>query len=71
MKTAVVVLASLGALLVQTTLSGLFVGATLAVNLVLVAVVYVALAFGPVTGMLRNDWCSGAGRWPVGLSSAG
>ena len=54
MKTAVVVLALAGALLVQTTLSGLFVGGTIAVNLVLVAVVYVALAFGPVTGMFAG-----------------
>jgi hypothetical protein len=37
-KIAIVVLALAGALLVQTTLSGLFVGVTLAVNLALVAV---------------------------------
>src|SRR5262249_7230956 len=35
----------------QTTLSGLIIGSTVAVNLVLVAVVYLALAFGPMTGM--------------------
>ncbi len=54
MKIAVVVLALAGALLLQTTLSGLFVGVTVAVNLVLVAVVYVALAYGPVTGMFAG-----------------
>ncbi len=54
MKIAVVVLALAGALLLQTTLSGLFVGVTVAVNLVLVAVVYVALVYGPVTGMFAG-----------------
>jgi rod shape-determining protein MreD len=53
-KTAAVVLALGGALLLQTTLSGLFLGAAVTVNLVLVAVVYVALAFGPVTGMVSG-----------------
>jgi rod shape-determining protein MreD len=53
-KTAVVVLALAGALVAQATLSGLFVGATLSVNLVLVAVVYVALAYGAVTGLLAG-----------------
>ena len=51
MKTVAVVLAVGGALLLQTTLSGLFVGAAATVNLVLIAVVYLALAYGPVTGM--------------------
>ena len=54
MKTAAVVLAIGGALVLQTTLSGLIVGSTVAVNLVLVAVVYLALAYGPVTGMLSG-----------------
>ena len=54
MKTAVAVFALGGALLVQTTLSGLFIGSTVTVNLVLVAVVYLALAYGPVTGMLSG-----------------
>jgi rod shape-determining protein MreD len=53
-KTAVAVFALGGALLVQTTLSGLFIGSTVTVNLVLVAVVYLALAYGPVTGMLSG-----------------
>ena len=54
MKTAVAVFALGGALLLQTTLSGLFVGSTVTVNLVLTAVVYLALAYGPVTGMLSG-----------------
>jgi len=53
-RTAVVVFALGGALVLQTTLSGLFVGTTVVVNLVLVAVVYLALAYGPVTGMLSG-----------------
>jgi rod shape-determining protein MreD len=35
-------------------LAGLFVGATVAVNLVLVAVVYVALLYGALTGVLAG-----------------
>jgi rod shape-determining protein MreD len=53
-KTAVVVFAIGGALVLQTTLSGLMVGGTIGVNLVLVAIVYLALAYGPVTGMLAG-----------------
>jgi thiamine transporter ThiT len=53
-KTAVAIFAVGGALLVQTTLSGLFIGSTVTVNLVLTAVVYLALAYGPVTGMLSG-----------------
>ncbi|HUR34029.1 MAG TPA: rod shape-determining protein MreD [Vicinamibacterales bacterium] len=54
MKTAVVLLALAAALVLQTTLSGMMVGGTVAVNLVLVAVVYLALAYGAVTGMLAG-----------------
>ncbi len=54
MKTVAVVLGLAAALALQATLSGLFIGRTLAVNLVLVAVVYLALAFGPVTGMFAG-----------------
>lgn len=54
MKTAAVILALVCALALQTTLAGLVVGGHLAVNLVLVTVVYVALAFGPVTGLLAG-----------------
>lgn len=54
MRTAAFVVAIGGALVVQTTLSGFVVGSPVAVNLVLVAVVYLALAYGPVTGMLSG-----------------
>ena len=52
MKTAVVIIAIAVALVLQSTLSGLMTGGTIAVNLVLVALVYLALAYGPVTGIL-------------------
>jgi rod shape-determining protein MreD len=54
-KTAGVLLALAGALALQTTLAGLTIGSTTAVNLVLVAVIYVALAFGPVAGLLAGS----------------
>ena len=54
MKTAAVVLAIGGALVLQMTLSGLMVGGTIAVNLVLVAIVYLALAYGAISGMLAG-----------------
>ena len=54
MKVLVVTLALTAAMVVQATLAGLFVGGTVAVNLVLVAVVYVALAYGAVTGLLAG-----------------
>lgn len=54
MKTAVVLIALAAALVLQTTLSGLMVGGAIAVNLVLVAVIYLALAYGAVTGMLAG-----------------
>jgi rod shape-determining protein MreD len=50
-----VLLALAGALAVQTTLTGLTIGGASVVNLVLVAVIYVALAFGPVTGLLSGS----------------
>ena len=49
-----VLLAMAVALTLQTTLAGMSVGAGASVNLVLVAVVYVALAFGPVIGLLAG-----------------
>jgi rod shape-determining protein MreD len=55
MKTAVVLIALAGALALQTTLAGLTIGSTTAVNLVLVAVIYTALAFGPVPGLLAGS----------------
>jgi rod shape-determining protein MreD len=42
------------ALVIQTALSGLMARGPIAVNLVLVAVVYLALAFGAVTGLLAG-----------------
>jgi rod shape-determining protein MreD len=53
-KTVVVTLALAGALVAQSALAGLFVGRTVSVNLVLVAVVYVALLFGAVPGLLAG-----------------
>jgi rod shape-determining protein MreD len=55
MKTAGVLFALAGALALQTTLAGLTIGSTMAVNLVLVAVIYVALAFGPVAGLFAGS----------------
>ena len=54
MKTAVVLIAVTAALALQTTLSGLMIGGRIPVNLVLVAVIYIALSFGAVTGMLAG-----------------
>jgi rod shape-determining protein MreD len=53
-KTAVVLIAVTAALALQTTLSGLMIGGRIPVNLVLVAVIYIALSFGAVTGMLAG-----------------
>ena len=54
MKTAIVVIALGGGLALRATLSGLMIGGTIAVNLVLVAVIYLALAYGPVTGLVAG-----------------
>ena len=54
MKTAGVLLALVGALAVQTSLSGLTMTGASMVNLVLVAVVYAALVFGPITGLMAG-----------------
>jgi rod shape-determining protein MreD len=54
MKTAGVLLALIVALAVQTSLSGLTMSGARLVNLVVVAVVYAALVFGPVTGMMAG-----------------
>ncbi len=54
MKTAVVLIALTAALALQTTLAGLMIGGRIPVNLVLVAVIYIALSFGAVTGMLAG-----------------
>jgi rod shape-determining protein MreD len=55
MKAAGAVLALAGALALQTTLAGLTMGGGAAVNLVLVAVVYIALVHGPVPGLLAGS----------------
>jgi rod shape-determining protein MreD len=52
-KAAGVILAIAGALVLQTTLARFFRG-TVAVDLVLIVVVYVALTSGPVTGLLAG-----------------
>jgi rod shape-determining protein MreD len=49
-----VLLALIAALTVQTTLSGLTMSGASMVNLVVVTVVYTALVFGPVTGMMAG-----------------
>ena len=54
MKAAAVLLALVGALALQTTLSGLTITGARMVNLVVVAVVYVALLYGPVAGLLAG-----------------
>jgi rod shape-determining protein MreD len=54
MKTAGVLLALVVALAVQTSLSGLTMTGASLVNLVVVAVVYVALVFGPMTGLMAG-----------------
>ena len=56
MRTAVLILAIGVALVLQSTLSGMMVGGTIVVNLVLVAIVYLALAYGAVTGMLAGTF---------------
>jgi rod shape-determining protein MreD len=53
-KTAGVILAIAFALVLQTTLTRFIVRGTVAVDLVLVVVVYVALSSGPVTGLLAG-----------------
>lgn len=55
MKVVGVFLALAGALALQSTLAGLTIGGGTPVNLVLVAVVYVALSFGPVPGLLAGS----------------
>ena len=54
MKAAAVILAVMVALAVQTTLARFVSRGTVAVDLVLVVVVYVALTSGPVTGLLSG-----------------
>jgi rod shape-determining protein MreD len=53
-KTAVVIGAIGATLALQSTLSGMLAGGAMAINLVLVAVVYLALSYGAVTGLLAG-----------------
>lgn len=55
MKAAGVLIAIALALALQTTLARFVVGGTAAIDLVLVALVYVALTTGPVSGMLAGS----------------
>ncbi|HTG99699.1 MAG TPA: rod shape-determining protein MreD [Vicinamibacterales bacterium] len=54
MKTPIVIAALAVALLLQSTIAGMSFTAASRVNLVLVAVIYVGLAYGAVTGMLAG-----------------
>ena len=54
MRSAVALAAILVALALQTTLAGLVIRGTAAVDLVLIVVVYIALKSGPVTGVLAG-----------------
>ena len=54
MRAAVVVAAIIVALVLQTTLARFVMRGTLAVDLILVAVVYVSLISGPMTGLLSG-----------------
>lgn len=55
MRAVGVLAAILVALALQTTLAGLVIRGTAAVDLVLIVVVYVALKFGPVTGLVSGS----------------
>lgn len=57
MKTAVVIAALAASLLLQSTIAGMSFAAGSRVNLVLVAVVYIALAYGAVSGLFAG--CAG------------
>lgn len=55
MKTAAALAAILVALALQTTLAGLVIRGTAAIDLVLIVVVYIALKSGPVTGLMAGS----------------
>lgn len=55
MKTAAALAAILAALALQTTLAGLVIRGTGAIDLALIVVVYIALKSGPVTGILAGS----------------
>ena len=54
MRSAAALAAIFGALALQTTLAGLVIRGTAAIDLVLIVVVYIALKSGPVTGLLAG-----------------
>ena len=54
MKGVGILLALVGALALQTTISGLTFGGARMVNMVVVAVIFLALMFGPVTGLFAG-----------------
>jgi rod shape-determining protein MreD len=54
MKAAGVLLALVAALVLQSTISGVTMGGARMVNLIVVAVIYVALTFGPVSGLMAG-----------------
>jgi rod shape-determining protein MreD len=56
MKAVGVLVVLVGALALQTTISGLTLGGARMVNLVVVAVVYVALLYGPVAGLMAGTF---------------
>jgi rod shape-determining protein MreD len=74
-KVAWVFLATIVALVLQTTLARIPMSASLSVDLVLVAVIYAALSAGPVTGMLTGTFAglvqdalsTGAGVGVIGI----
>lgn len=55
MRVVAILAAILAALVLQTTLGGLVIRGMAAVDLVLIVVVYVALKFGPVTGLVAGS----------------
>ena len=66
-----VIVALAAALALQTTLAGLTIEGATAVNLVLVAVIYVALAFGPVAGLMAGSTAAlSRMRWRAASSAS-
>jgi rod shape-determining protein MreD len=55
-RAAGIILATVVALTLQTTLERFLIRGTVAVDLILVVVVYAALSFGPVTGLLTGTF---------------
>ncbi len=70
MKVVVALVAIAAALVLQTTLGRLTVGGTVAVDLALVTVTYLALAWGPLAGMLAGS-CAGLLQDALGIGVIG